>query len=336
MKPLRTVVSWMLLMAALAYVASAQTGNDKKQDEEQQDIPTFKANVNVVNIFFNVRDKHGTLMPNLIKDDFQLFEDGKPQAIKYFNANSDLPLTLGILIDTSGSQMRVLPMEQDIGAAFLAEVLKEKDEAFVINFDLDAELVQDFTSSPHELRVALNKVRINAPMCGGAPGLGGGPLPSNCRGGTVLYDAIYLAAEEKLRNEVGRKAMIVLTDGEDEGSKLKIRDAIEAAQKADSIVYVLLIADRGFYGHFGYSGDSAMKKICEETGGRMIVVGNDDKKLKTAFDQIAAEMRSQYNIGYTPSNHSLDGSFRKIEIKNKQGLKVETRAGYYAQPTKQQ
>lgn len=341
MKPLRTVVSWMLVFVALACVASAQNDDQKPDDqkqkvEDQQDIPTFKANVNVVNIFFNVRDKHGTLMPSLAKDDFQLLEDGKPQTIKYFNANSDLPLTLGILIDTSGSQMRVLPMEQDIGAAFLAEVLKEKDEAFVINFDLDAELVQDFTSSPHELRVALNKVKINAPMCGGAPGLGGGPLPSNCRGGTVLYDAIYLAAEEKLRSEVGRKAMIVLTDGEDEGSKLKIRDAIEAAQKADSIVYVLLIADRGFYGHFGYSGDSAMKKICEETGGRMIAVGNDDKKLRTAFDQIAAEMRSQYNIGYTPSNHSLDGSFRKIEVKNKQGLKVETRAGYYAQPTKQQ
>ncbi len=340
----------MLLLAAWATAASAQTDNQTSQDgqqksqdeqqkpqnEDQQDIPTFKANVNVVNIFFNVRDKHGTLMPNLPKDDFQLFEDGQQQTIKYFNANSDLPLTLGILIDTSGSQMRVLPMEQDIGAAFLAEVLKEKDEAFVINFDLDAELVQDFTNSPHELRLALNKVKINAPMCGGAPGLGGGPLPTNCRGGTVLYDAIYLAAEEKLKNEVGRKAMIVLTDGEDEGSKLKIRDAVEAAQKADSIVYVLLIADRGFYGHFGYSGDSAMKKICEETGGRMITVGNNDKKLKEAFDQIAAEMRSQYNIGYTPSNRSLDGSFRKIEVKDKQGLKVETRAGYYAQPQKEQ
>ena len=343
MKPLRTVVSWMLLLAAWAVMASAQTDGQtpqdetqKPQNEDQQDIPTFKANVNVVNIFFNVRDKHGTLMPNITKDDFQLLEDGKPQTIKYFNANTDLPLTLGILIDTSGSQMRVLPMEQDIGAAFLAEVLKEKDEAFVINFDLDAELVQDFTNSPHELRVALNKVKINAADVWRSARPGGGPLPSNCRGGTVLYDAIYLAAEEKLRNEVGRKAMIVLTDGEDEGSKLKIRDAVEAAQKADSIVYVLLIADRGFYGHFGYSGDSAMKKICEETGGRMIAVGNNDKKLKEAFDQIAAEMRSQYNIGYTPSNRSLDGSFRKIEVKNKQGLKVETRAGYYAQPQKQQ
>jgi VWFA-related protein len=329
MKPFRTAFSWMLVFASLTCLAAAQAEN-----QDDQNLPTFKANVNVVNLFFNVKDKHGALIPNLTKDDFQVFEDGKPQTIKYFNANTDLPLTLGMLIDTSGSQMRVLPMEQEIGAAFLSEVLQKKDLAFVINFDLDADLVQDFTNSPHELRVALDKVKINAPPCGGSPGMGGGPLPSNCRGGTVLYDAVYLAAEEKLRNEVGRKAMIILTDGEDEGSKLKIRDAIEAAQKADAIVYVLLIADRGFYGGFGYSGDSAMKKICEETGGRMIVVGNNDKKLKEGFDQIAAEMRSQYNIGYTPTNRVLDGSFRRLEIKTKESYKIQTRAGYYAQKPK--
>lgn len=322
----------MLVFAALACAAFAQSENQGTQDD--QNLPTFKANVNVVNLFFNVKDKHGTLIPNLTKDDFQVVEDGKPQTVKYFNANTDLPLTLGMLIDTSGSQMRVLPMEQEIGAAFLSEVLQKKDLAFVINFDLDADLVQDFTNSPHELRVALNKVKINAPPCGGAPGLGGGPIPSSCHGGTVLYDAIYLAAQEKLRNEVGRKAMIVLTDGEDEGSKLKIQDAIEASQKADAIVYVLMIADRGFYGGFGYSGDSAMKKLSEQTGGRMINVGNNDKKLKEAFDQIANEMRSQYNIGYTPTNRNLDGSFRKIEIKTKEGYKVQSRAGYYAQKPK--
>jgi len=326
MKPFRTVLGWMLVGTAFACMAYAQAEN-----QDDQNVPTFKANVNVVNLFFNVKDKHGALIPNLTKEDFQVLEDGKPQTVKYFNANTDLPLTLGILIDTSGSQSRVLPMEQEIGAAFLQEVLEKKDLAFVINFDLDADLVQDFTNSSHQLRTALNKVKINAPPCGGAPGLGGGPLPSNCHGGTVLYDAIYLAADEKLRNEVGRKAMIVLTDGEDEGSRLKIRDAIEAAQKADTIVYVLLIADRGFYGGFGYSGDSAMKKIAEETGGRMIVVGNNDKKLKEGFDQIAAEMRSQYNIGYTPTNRALDGTFRKVQIQTKEGYKIQTRAGYYAQ-----
>src|SRR5581483_3754542 len=232
-KPYRCFLAWMLVLGT-AGVAYGQ----QPENQGDQNLPTFRANVNVVNLFFNVKDKHGALIPNLLRDDFQVFEDGKQQTLKYFTANTDLPLTLGILIDTSGSQMNVLPMEQETGAEFLAEVLKKKDLAFVINFDLDADLIQDFTNSAHDLRSALNKVKINAPPCGGAPGLGGGPLPSSCRGGTVLYDAIYLAADEKLRNEVGRKAMIVLTDGQDEGSKLKIQDAIEAAQKADTIVYV--------------------------------------------------------------------------------------------------
>jgi VWFA-related protein len=327
MNPFRAYLGWMLVLVVLTCAAAAQTEN-----QDDQNVPTFKANVNIVNLFFNVKDKHNTLIPNLTKDSFEVLEDGKPQTIKYFSANTDLPLTLGMLIDTSGSQMQVLPMEQEIGAAFLSEVLQKKDLAFVINFDLDADLVQDFTNSSHELRVALNKVKINAPPCGGAPGLGGGPLPSSCRGGTVLYDAVYLAAQEKLKQEVGRKAMIVLTDGQDEGSRLKIQDAIEAAQKADAIVYVLLIADRGFYGGIGYGGDGAMKKMAEQTGGRMINVGNNDKKLKEAFDQIANEMRSQYNIGYTPTNNKQDGSFRKIEIKTKDnGYKVQSRSGYYAQ-----
>ena len=135
-----------------------------------------------------------------------------------------------------------------------------------------------------------------------------------------------------LAKEVGRKAMILLTDGEDEGSKLKIRDAIEAAQKADAIVYVLLCADRGFYGGFGggYSGESEMRKLTEATGGRVINVGNKMDKLQEAFNQIAAELRSQYNIGFTSTNTKLDGSYRKLEIKNKQGYKIQARAGYYA------
>ena len=133
-----------------------------------------------------------------------------------------------------------------------------------------------------------------------------------------------------LSKETGRKAMILLTDGQDEGSRLKIQDAIEAAQKADSIVYVLLCADRGFYGGFGYSGESEMRKLTEQTGGRVINVGNKFDKLREAFDQIAAELRSQYNIGYTPTNPNQDGTYRKIEIKNKQNYKIQARSGYYA------
>jgi VWFA-related protein len=148
----------------------------------------------------------------------------------------------------------------------------------------------------------------------------------------VLYDAVYLASHDAFANEVGRKAMILLTDGEDQGSRLKIKDAIEAAQKADTICYVLLIADRGFYGGF-YSGDSAMKKLTLETGGRVIEVGNKFEKLRQAFDQISQELRSQYNIGYTPANANRDGSFRKVEIKAKGGeYKIQARSGYYAMP----
>lgn len=305
-----------------------------QQDEQDQSVSTLKVNVNVVQLFFNVKDKRGGLIPNLTKNDFEILEDGKPQTIKYFTAESNLPLTLGILIDSSGSQMRVLEMEKEVGGNFLSEILRDKDLAFVISFDVDSNLLQDFTNSPRRLRAALDSARINAPpsSCGGFPGQGGGPLPcSSNPKGTVLYDTVYLAAHDQLAKEVGRKAMILLTDGEDQGSQLKISQAIEAAQKADSICYVLLIADRGFYGFGGYSGDREMKKLAGETGGRVIEVGNKLDKLKQAFDEIAMELRSQYNIGYTPTNTALDGSFRKVEVHAKQkDYKIQSRTGYYA------
>ena len=317
---------------------SDSQNQDNQPEERDQSVGTLKVNVNVVQLFFNVKDKKGGLIPSLTKSDFQLLEDGKPETIKYFAAESDLPLTLGILIDSSGSQQRVLGMEQEVGANFLAEILRPKDMAFVISFDVDSNLLQDFTNSSRRLREALNSARINAPpsSCGGLPGAGGGPLPcSSNPKGTVLYDTVYLAAHDQLAKEVGRKAMILLTDGEDQGSQLKINDAIEAAQKADSICYVLLIADRGFYGFGGYSGDREMKKLAAETGGRVIDVGNKADKLKEAFDQIAQELRSQYNIGYTPSNAALDGTFRKVEIRtSKKDYKIQARSGYYAVPKK--
>ncbi len=326
-------------VAALLFIGcvwlSAQSQNPPAQQQQNQqpsnqdDLQTFKAEVNVVNLFYNVKDKHGMLIPNLTKDDFQVFEDGKPQTIKYFSAESNQPLTLGIMIDTSASQTRVLDIEQEACVQFLKAVLRDKDLAFVINFDVDVDLDQDFTNNVRDLAHALNKMQINAGMGGGPPGLGGGPIPTTPRG-TLLYDAIYLGADEKLKNEVGRKAMIVFTDGEDQGSRLRIQDAIEAAQKADAICYVILIADRGFYGGFGYSGDSEMHKLAEATGGRVIEVGNKQDKLKAAFDQIQNELRSQYNIGYTPTNNKLDGSYRKLQIKAKGDYKVQARQGYYA------
>ena len=332
------VLNGMAVAVVLATVCAAQADAPPNQDQDQS-AETLKVNVNVVQLFFNVKDKKGALIPNLSKSDFQIAEDGKPQTIKYFAAESNLPLTLGILIDSSGSQARVLDMEKEVGGDFLSQILRDKDLAFVISFDVDVDLLQDFTSSVHTLKSALNSAKINTAggAGGGIPGLGGGTIPTQgTPRGTLLYDAVYLASHDELAQQVGRKAMILLTDGEDQGSKLKIKDAIEAAQKADSIVYVLLCADRGFYGAFGgYSGDREMKKLTEETGGRVIEVGNKFDKLKQGFDQIANELRSQYNIGYTPTNAKLDGTFRRVQIQaDNKDYKIQARNGYYAVPKK--
>jgi VWFA-related protein len=304
------------------------------KDDDQEPLATFKARSDLVQFFFNVKEKKGGLISNLTKDDFEVLENGKPQTIKYFSANSNLPLTLGILIDTSASQENVLGMEKQVGGAFLSQILTDKDQAFVIDFNIGVALVQDFTSSARRLKEALNSVRINSggqAAVSGVPGMGGGPVPTmGVPRGTLLYDAVYLSSHDQMSQQVDRKAMILLTDGEDQGSQYKIRDAIEAAQKADTIVYVLLCADRGFYGYMGYSGDSDMKKLTAETGGRVIEVGNKPEKLKAAFDQISQELRSQYNLGYVPLNTKKDGSFRRVEIHTKQGYKVQARSGYFA------
>jgi VWFA-related protein len=310
----------------------SQAPQDSQSAQDQEPLETLKVDVNVVNVFFNAKDKKGLLLPNLKKEDFQLFEDGKPQTLKYFSAETNQPLTLGMLIDTSGSQRRVLPMEQEVGAQFLNQVLKQKDLSFLISFDVNVELLQDYTNDGKDLRAGLRRTRINSGVGGGAPGMGGGPVPTAQPRGTLLYDAVYLAAYDKLSKEVGRKAMIILTDGEDQGSQETLKNAMEAAHKADAMVYVLLIADRDFYqGYGGYSGAGDMKKLAEETGGRMIDVGNNEKKLREAFDQIANELRSQYYIGYTPKDSKRDGTFRKIEIKpTNKDIKIQATKGYYA------
>jgi len=302
---------------------------------EEESVATFKVNVNLVDVFFTVKGKDGSLVPHLTKDDCTITEDKVPQTPKSFVAETQQPITLGILLDTSGSQQRVLPLEQDVGSQFLARVLRQKDEAFLISFDVDVDLMQDFTNSARLLTRAMNKAEINTAGGNGAagiPGAGGGTVPTiGDPKGTVLYDAVYLAANQKLSQESGRKAMILLTDGEDEGSSHKIGEAIAAAQRSNVIVYVILIADRGFYGGFGYSGFSAMSKLTQETGGRLIDVGNNGKKLEAAFQQIEDELRTQYVASYTPSNTKLDGSFRKLGVECRgDGMKV--RKGYYATP----
>ncbi len=211
--------------------SESQPAQDTPQGEEPT--ATFKTRTDLVQTFFNVKDHKGGLIPNLTKDDFQVFEDGKAQTIKYFSANSDLPLTLGILIDASASQTRVLQAEKDVGGSFLQDVLRDNDLAFVLSFDVNVELLQDFTSSKRDLKAALNRAKINSGggMYGGIPGIGQGPVPtSSVPRGTLLYDAVYLASHDELAQQVGRKAMILLTDGEDQGSQTRMREAIEAAR----------------------------------------------------------------------------------------------------------
>ncbi len=306
---------------------------------EEESVATFKLNVNLVDVFFTVKDKQGNLVPHLTKDDCTVSEDKEPQKLKSFVAETQQPITLGILLDTSGSQYRVLPLEQEVGSQFLERVLRQKDEAFLLSFDVDVDLLQDYTNSPRLLSRAMNKAEINTAGGNGAagiPGAGGGTVPTvGDPKGTLLYDAVYLASNEKMNQETGRKAMILLTDGEDEGSRHKIQEAIAAAQKSNVLVYVILIADRQFYGYspFGYSGFSAMKKMTEETGGRLIDVGNNGKKLEAAFQQIEDELRTEYVASYTPSNMKLDGSFRRLGVECRgDGMKVQVRKGYYAAP----
>jgi VWFA-related protein len=304
--------------------------------QDDQSVATFKLQVNLVDMFFTVKDKQGNLVPHLNRDDCKVAEDKVPQTLKTFVAETHQPLTLGILLDTSGSQYRVLPLEQDVGGQFLERVLKPKDEAFLLSFDVNVDLLQDYTNSARMLSRAMSKAEINTAGGNGAagiPGAGGGTIPTvGAPKGTLLYDAVYMASNEKMNQESGRKAMILLTDGEDEGSVHKIQDAIAAAQKANVIVYTILIADRVFYGGFGYSGYSAMKKMTDETGGRLIDVGNNGKKLEAAFQQIEDELRTQYVVTYTPSNTKLDSTFRHVTVECGDGMKVQVRKGYFAVP----
>lgn len=303
--------------------------------EEDKSVATFKLQVNLVDLFFTVKDKNNNLVPHLNKNDCTVFEDKQPQTFKSFVAENNLPLTLGILLDTSGSQQRVLPLEQEAGSQFLERVLKAKDEAFLLSFDVNVDLLQDFTNSPRLLAHAMNRAEINTAGGNGAagmPGAGGGTVPTiGDPKGTLLYDAIYLAANEKLTQESGRKAMIILTDGDDQGSRTKISEAIAAAQKSNVMIYVILIADTGFYGGWGYNGYSAADRMSKETGGRLINVGNNGKKLEEAFAQIEDELRTQYVATYTPTNTKLDGSFRHLSLEcHGDGLKVQVRKGYFA------
>ena len=300
-----------------------------------QSVATFKINSNLVDVFFTARDKHGELIPHLTRNECSVAENNAPQTLKSFTAETDLPLTLGILLDTSGSQQDVLPLEQQAGAQFLRDVLRSKDEAFLASFDVNVDLLEDFTNSPRQLADAMDKAQINDAGGNGSglPGMGGGPVPTvGDPKGTLLYDAIYQSATEKLSEQTGRKALIILTDGQDQGSTHKIAEAVSAAERSNVMVYIILIADvRGYMdAGMGYFGYSAAKQIAQQTGGRVIDVGNNGKKLAAAFSEISDELRTEYLATYTPSNTKLDGTFRRISVNCGDGVKVQTRKGYFA------
>jgi len=331
MKTAGLILATLLILPIVLIRLEAQQaagGGQKIEDDAGEPI---KVDVDIVNLYCSVRNKQNGLISTLEKNDFDLAEDGTKQEIKYFTRETDLPLTIGLLVDVSGSQRNLIEIERRAAASFFSSVLKKKDVAFLISFGADSELLQDITGSPRLLQQGLSGLKLNA----GFSGITSGPVPTASKPrGTVLYDAVYLAANDMLAKEVGRKAIILITDGEDEGSKLTEKEAIEAAQKADAIIYGILYVDRQFYGGFnmGYSGEGVLKQMAEETGGRLLQVDRKNT-LDMVFDQIQQDMRTQYAIGYSPTNSKKDGTFRKIDLRtSNKDLKVQVRKGYYALP----
>ncbi len=317
----------LLFVSALSACLLAQA---PPKGSPPEDLPApITVDVNVVNILASVRDKRNALVANLDKSDFTVLEDGKAQSIKYFTRETDLPLTIGLLVDVSRSQENLIGIERNAASQFFNKVLRKKDEAFLISFGEESELLQDYTSSPRLLQDGLNQLRVSS----GVGGLHPGPVPTVGQPrGTVLYDAVYLAASEKLKGEVGRKVLVLITDGVDQGSRMTRNQAVEAAQKADAVIYSIDYQDPSAYGPFGFGGggEGELRRMSDETGGRVFKV---DRKhsLDEVFQEIQDEMRSQYAIGYTPTNDVRDGSYRRLEVRlaNKD-LKAQARKGYYA------
>jgi VWFA-related protein len=321
-----------LLVCSLGVLpATGQQDQSAKVSEPAQTDDTLKVEVSLVQVFFSVHDRHNGLVGNLNKNDFTVFEDGKQQEIKAFERETDLPITMGLLIDVSKSQENLLDITKEAASQFFGAVLRQKDQAFLIAFGPEADLLQDYTNSPKLLRAGLKGLKVDTDFGGGVMASGPVPTISQPRG-TILYDAVYLAAHDQLRNQVGRKALVLITDGDDQGSRYKITDAIEAAQKADAIIFSIQYTDPRYHGFFG-GGDGALKRMSEETGGRVFHVSHKEP-LSAVFQEIQDELRTQYQIAYASTNTAKDGTFRRIEIKvDNKDDKVQARKGYYAMPS---
>jgi VWFA-related protein len=313
-----------LLMQCVTATVAVTLAIPAMPQEPAGQAPVIKSQVSLVNLFATVRDKNKRIMANLKQEDFRISEDNQDQKIAFFSKEVALPITLAMLLDTSGSEQEMLGAIQEAGSGFIGRVIRKGDEALIMSFDSNVDLMSDWTDERSQLERAIRKTRINVPDQGSIAG-NSGPIGSRQITGTALYDAIYLACGEKLASEAGRKAIVIVTDAQDEGSKVKLEEAIEAAQRTDTVIHILLVVDPRYGGNPGVA-----RKLAEETGGRMISV-RSEKKLVEAFDEISEELRSQYTLGYYPTNSTRDGKFRKIKVDtSSHDLKVLARKGYYA------
>lgn len=304
--------------------AAALLGSEGVLRAAQQQ-PTFTTEVKVVALFANVMTRKGAIVRDLTKDDFVLAENGRPQSIRYFSRETDLPLTLGLLVDTSMSQEKVLDQERAASFRFLDQVLRDgKDHIFVLQFDLTVLVRVGLTSSFAKLNDALSEVQTPTRD----------DLKNQSGGGTLLYDAIVTASEDMMRKQQGRKAVIVMTDGVDTGSEATLEGAIDAAQKADTLIYSILFSDAGYYGPFGGSGNgrAVLQRMSHETGAGFFEV-TKKQGIEQIFGVIQDELRSQYSLGFVPDTPVGVSEFRKLTLVTKEkGLVVQARDRYWAVP----
>ena len=281
---------------------------------------SFSSDVQVVNVLATVRDKQATFIRDLNKDDFAMVEDGRPQTIRYFSRESDLPLTIGLMVDTSMSQVHVLDAERGASFRFIDDVLREsKDKVFVMQFDMNVRTKQVLTSSRSELQESLRLV--DTPTRD--------ELRSQYGGGTLLYDAISDASKEVMKNQQGRKALVILSDGGENGSNATLAEAVQEAQRTNTLIYTILFTDGGFGSDIG---KRIMLRLAKETGGSYFEVS---KKLSIdqVYAQIEEDLRSQYSIGYVSDRPAAISEFRKLQLTvKKPGLSVNSRDRYWAGP----
>jgi Ca-activated chloride channel homolog len=313
--------------------APGKQQKDKKPAEEDvpgQDDQEVKLGTQLVTVPFNVTDKKNRYINELTKDDLEILEDNKPQQVFSFTRQTDLPITIAMLIDISGSQEYTLSEEKEAGLRFFQKVLRpKKDLGAVVTFEHESVLVQDLTDNIQKLERAIRDVEISIVPGSTSPGMppaGTPPINPTGAGSTAMFDSIYSVSSDLLRREAGRRVIILLTDGNDTSSRVKMREAIERTWRSEIIVYSIGIADP----RVGINkGD--LKKIAAETGGRAFFPGNFED-LDRAFAQIDEDLRSQYIVSYEPGNEAKDGSFRTIQVrvKNQKDLTVRHRRGYFA------